>query len=304
MKKWIFAGAIVVVVAGLGIGGFLLYQRTQVTPEEAFRKYLTTGVKKTKFTQVEKYKGTGSSQSAKGLLDTKSKKMIISADLNCSANVSNTHVKLSSNVQLENGIAFLRLNTISGNIQTPNGTINLSTLYKNVTGKWYKNPEVDKSIRSMLDSGVFAFNSLVIAPSYDEKKIVDYILQHNVMEIQSSTDTGENYRLDIRVNRNAYSDFLGDIFPNLSSDDLILDSIFDDKSTTESTLTISKSGKYISEKLTSENLCPDIVQSFLGEEPAGLAKSLTGTNEPAEFKSIPAVKNSEPIDSIANDLSI
>jgi hypothetical protein len=124
------------------------------------------------------------------------------------------------------------------------------------------------------------------------------------MEIQSSTDTGENYRLDIRVNRNAYSDFLGDIFPNLSSDDLILDSIFDDKSTTESTLTISKSGKYISEKLTSENLCPDIVQSFLGEEPAGLAKSLTGTNEPAEFKSIPAVKNSEPIDSIANDLSI
>ncbi len=294
---------ILILLAIFAAGGYA-YTNIRVTDEKVFRSYVEKGVTAKQLTQTETYEGTGSKTALKGLLDSQKKTTNISADIVCTATVEGKEVNLDASIQQENDKVYYRVNSISGEVDNSDGnTLNLTSVFSKVKGVWYVSPDSDKAVKAQLDSGVFIFNSVLVAPSYDTNKVVDALINKKAFTYSHIEKVDDNYVISFSVHRDKYIEVVKEMFPNLSNVDLIMDSIFEDKSSIESTITVKKDGTHIKEELTNKNLCVDLITTFVGLEPKGLAENLTGVNEskPAGSITITPVTNSKPLDQLSSD---
>lgn len=305
MKKKVTVVIGAVLLALLIGAGVFIFINSRVSSDQVFRNYIEMSSKSKTLDSVETDKGTGTTAEIKGSLNTDAKKMLITGELTCTGQLQKKEVSLKANMQVENEKSYLKLNSITGQIVQDDGTVlDLNSVYTKVKDNWYLITDTDPQAKAQIDSGVYVFNSAVVAPSYDNDKLVNALINNKAFVYTSVVRTGKNYEIKLVANKSAYLETLKEVFPNLDKPDLILDNLFEDKSTLESTLLVSKNGDLIKEQLTNTNVCPEIMSTFVGEGTEGLAKDLSGVNTPKAKGSITItpITSSKPIEDMVNDL--
>lgn len=303
-KKVVYILIAMVVIIALIATGVFAYSSTRISDEEIFRAYVEKGVTSTKATQLETYEGTGSKTTLKGTLDTQKKALAVTADVVCTTTSEGKEISIDMSVQQENAKGYYRVNSASGSITNSEGDpLDLPTVFSKIKGVWYSAPELDKATKAQLDSGVYLFSTSVMAPGYDSTKVVDALITKKAFTYSSIEKVDGNYVISFTAHRDKYIEVAKEMFPNLSNIDLIMDSIFEKKSSFESTITVDKNGTQIKEKLTNTNLCVDMISTFVGIEAKDLAESLTGVNEakPHGSITITPITDSKPIDQLTSD---
>lgn len=304
MKKKSILISAAVVVAALA-AGFIIYQSQTNSPQRVFDRYMKTTLVRKTLAANESYAGTGSTTVATGSIDTTKKSYTIKADLKCTAQFNNAPVSLDSTVQVQNAIGYVKINTVSGNITGSNGTkVDLQPLFAKTTSNWYSTPE-DKAQKAQVDSGVYAFDNGVTAPSYDAEKAIKVFNDKKVFTYNRQSWNGLAHRFKVTTNKNAYLAAIKELYPNLSNPDLIIDSIFDKKDSRESIIEVNSDGKLLKQELSQSNLCKELLESILGDEVKDTPVEISGTSTPVEFSSIKIVPvtNSKPISDLGNDLT-
>lgn len=303
--------AVVLLMVG-GLTAFVLTtgedgdkNKDKPTAEQVFDKFLENNFSTESMALEEEYSGTGSSVKSTGSLDTKAKRLRLAASISCKATVDDKPVTLAFSLQQENANLYSRLDSAGGQVTNYESgqAYDLKNVYSKVIGQWYK-IDTNEPVQSQLDSGVYVFSTAVYAPNYDKTKAMEVFKNKNVFEVTSSRKDGDNYIYDISVSKASYLDALKETFPNLSNPDLVLDSAFADNDTQESTLTINTDGGLVLERLSSPNLCPDMIKGYIGEQYTGVPQTLTGTSKPLpveDFKFSP-IKNSKPITDLSADM--
>lgn len=306
---------IIFVVIGLIVGaGWYVMQskkkplattKAAVSPEQAFKNYLTTQSKLTKTAFSETFSGTGTNVKSKASIDVSGKKFNVTADLDCSAQIDNKPISVKMNVQYENTIIYIRFNEVNGDVTNyQTGQVRkLDTVFSKAKGVWYKLPD-DQAQKSQLDSGIFVFGSAIIAPGTDTSNLADTLLTKGVFKITSNSKDGDNQILNITSSKSAYLDVLKSVFPKLTSPDIIISNMFKDATSRDSTITINNNGKLVQEKSTQNNVCFDAVNGYIGNQFTGLTKDVSVTSTPIsydEVKIIP-ITDSKPVANFARDL--
>lgn len=302
VHKIIVIAALVIIAVGIGT---VVYTKTRTSNDQVFRNYLLRTAKQTTYSSSESYSGTGTTATLKGIVDISAKKLTVSGELTCTVNIESKPVVLKASFQTENADLYMKINDTSGEVKNLDSgeTYNLANVYSKVRGVWYK-LDPDSAIKSQLDSGIYVSSTGIIAPSYDTDKLVNALLAKKAIVYSYESKTNDGYVFRVTAHKDAYLETLKEVFPNLSNPDLVLDQVFTDGSTLNSTITVDKDGTVKSEKLTDTNPCTNLVNNLIGEQYEGLAKSLTGTStpQPKDSISIQPIQNPKPIAELQNDM--
>lgn len=305
MKK-IVIGAITLGV-GLLIGGAAYaYVESRDKPEDVFQSYIRKSLTLEKFAQIQTMEGTGAKAAVNGIINTKTKELSASGSLECSGNLGNDKINLKATMSIDGQKSYVRVDSIQGKLAAGDGeTYDLGSVFGGTKDKWYEISAEDVATKSQIDSGVFVSNSMLIAPGYDSGKISKSLIDSGAFSYKAFKKDGKNYVYEFVSNKSAYLTILKEQFPNLRNADLILDGIYIQGNTMESTVTVDSKGNLINEKLTIKNECAELVEAFTGEAPINIAKESTGV---ANVVGEAAVKIEKPINpksiqSISEDFS-
>lgn len=273
-------------------GSCAWYLAVRETPESVLKKYLVKTAKLNEFSSVDTTSGTGSSSVLKGKLNLKDKNLILSGESKCSSKSDLGEVKIDADIQQEGAISFFRIKSVEGMIIDENGqNMDLRSEYQSIIGNWYKFEEEDKAIKALLDKDIFLLTSMVIAPGYDAEKIANVLLAKKAIVIESGEKVGDNYVLNIKINKSSYESAINELFPDLDNKDLIIDAIFYDESELGSSLTVKPDGTYISELSETDNDCYLIMQDFIGIEPLDLSKKIKIESKTQSIDGLTPIEN-------------
>lgn len=304
-KKVLIAGVLAgIVVIGAGA---LAYSQTRVTDDEIFRKYITEMAATKSLAQVETYEGTGTQTTVRGVIETESKKFQLIGEVKCNGSVEGNTVTIDATIAQDGEKSYLRLDNAAGTASDSDGNpVDLASAYVNVKNKWYTISEEDKSIKSMFDNSAYIFNSSVLAPGVDKEKIADVLIDKKAFTYSSISKEDGNYIIKFQSHRSEYQDAIKELFPAMTNVDLVLDTIFTDGSTEDSTITVDKAGKYIKETRTDANPCTDMFSTYTGSEQEDQATYISGENRPIDAAtfSFPTITEPKPLESMFEDIVI
>lgn len=301
-SKKIYIATLLLLVAIVGFMAWFFNFRE--TPESVLEKYLIKTAQLNEFSSVDTTSGTGSSSTLKGKLNIKDKNLIIAGDYQCSSKSDFGEVKINASIQQEGAFALFKINSIEGNILDENGQeSDLREEFANATGNWYKFEDEDKATRALLDKKVFLLSSLVMAPENDAQNIANVLLGQKAIILESGKKVGDDYVLNIKINKSAYEDAVNELFPDLDSKDLIIDTIFSDDSEISTEITVSPDGTYKSERSEVENECYFLMQSFIGVEPLDLAKRIKVESKAQNVDGLEPIKDYKSFTDFINDTS-
>lgn len=308
MKKNYVIPAIVVVVVLLASGAGYFYFSNKTDPDSVFYNYVNKHLMLDQYAFTESAEGTGVMMSATGINDIKKKTYTVSVPLECTTKYNDSEVSINATIQLEGASSYLRLDKISGNYTNSDDTeFNLAKIYSKVKGQWYEIEDENLGVAALLDSGIAAYNSIIFAPAYDTEKLTAEIIDTKVFSYNSfSLNDNGNYVFQFVSNRNAYTALFENNLPNVSNVDLIMDTIFSDKSTFESTLTVGEDGTFISEQLLAPNLCPVLFDTYIGETAQGQAEEINSDSRSTDFSTVKfdPVTSSKPGDQMGKDITL
>jgi|GEM_PF-2723203 len=302
-KKVLLAG---VIVAGVIVAGSVAaYSQLRVSNDEIFRRYVTEMAAAKSLAQIETYEGTGSNTVVRGVVDIQNKTSQLVGEVKCSATVEKRPITIKATLAQDGEKTYMRLDDATGTVSDSEGSpIDLASAYANVKGRWYTMSEEDKAIRSMIDNDTYIFNSAVIAPNVNKDKVADTLIRNKAFTYSSILKQGGNYVIKFQAHRSEYQDAIRELFPGMQNTDLILDTVFSDSTTKDSTITVDKSGKFIKETLTDTNVCTDILSTYASSEQSGQASYISGENRPIERSSFtfPAISETKPLESLFEDV--
>lgn len=298
-KKLILAGGVGIVLIAGAIGGLYLYNESKPKPDEVFYSYVEKYLKDSSLGLVQTATGTGVDMSVNGYVDSKGKKLMMNGAVTCSTKVEGNEIKIKATIQQENEKYYIQLNEISGTYANSDGeSFDLKTVWSNAIGKWYLIADSDEAISSQLNSGIAAFNSALLAPSYDTAELANEIVDTKVFSYKSYRVENGKYVFQFVADKNAYTALFKNKLPNVSNVDLIMDNIFGAKSSIDSQLVVSETGDYIEETLPVETGCPEILGVFVAEDIGTFAEEITAISKPSDDVKIEPITESEPLDSL------
>lgn len=299
--------AVIIVFAVVSAGTFYLLTKTNSNSEVVFKNYLQKFADSQSYAYEETDSGTGSIILVKGKVDLPQKNLIQLATLSCTTNTDVGVVSMDISLQQEGDATYRRLNSASGPaIDAKGKSVELDKVLSKNIGQWYKSDssQNDLAIKAQLDSGVFVSSDGIMVPDGDSRKIVKSLLDKKVFTIKSSTKKDNTYTLNIDVDKNAYASALKDALPNLNNQDLILDSIFEGRDSVSISLTLSKDGTLISEKLDLSNPCMGFLNDFTGAQASDIPERISGMATPKtpESINIDTIPSSKPVSEYTNAL--
>lgn len=306
-KKTIGLVVVLILFIALISLGVTYYFINQTTPEKVFGAYVSNGLKLKQRASYENQDGTGSKTSSKIIIDLSNKIYRTNSKLECSAKYRGDEVSVKATIQQENGKTYFRLDEITGKYKNLNGGgFDLGPSYANVVGKWYSSDADNKAISSLLNSGVMAANFSLSAPSYDTKVIQNEIIKNKVFYFNSSSKSDDTYVFKFVSDRNSYAALLKDKFSNLSNQDLVLDNIYGEKTTYNSTLTVGSDGQWIKEVASTHNNCVDLFNLYIGEEVKGIAQDVNTVAIDKKYKDvvIKPISGASPISTMKGDMTL
>jgi hypothetical protein len=324
MRKKLFLGAATVLALAAIIGGYLYIDRVNDSSAKfkaaaahesiptadsntAFRNFL---IKQASQKHVESDEMAGDLNSwfdGKVVLDTASKTYTQSVDLECSIGDANGKASMSMTVQTENASEYVQLNDIQGNVEfRGTGTINLATLYANDIGNWYTISDSDSAMQTEITAGAYIFNTGIVAPDYDAQKIAEGIIKNKAITYSVVSEKDGKFVLKLTAHKDTYQQAVSQIFPDISSEDAVISSLFNDKTTIDDTVTIAADGSSLAEKPVEDNPCPLFVQLFIGVSGDSLPKQVNGdvVAKSQGSVNITPVTDPQPIESMTGRQSI
>jgi hypothetical protein len=299
----IIVGAVVAAVAILALIGLVSYPK----PETVFRNHLEKLAKTNVFANEESYSGTGTVVNVQGKVDLSQKNLMVLGNMSCNATISGSSVKMDFAVQQENASSLVKINDVTGTINSGGVQVDLSPIFSKVKGNWYKldSSQDSASAKAQLDGGVYVFEDGIMAPGHDAKSVAQTLLDKKVFTIKSSSRSGSTYKYTVEVSKSAYSEAIKSLFPNLSNQDKILDSVFEGESTVSMDLSLGRDGSFKSETRNFSNSCASFVNSFTGASATNFDKKIKGqiVEKKLSDVSIRKIENSKPFTQYVTDIS-
>lgn len=299
--------AVIIVFAVVAAGTFFLLTKSSTSPDAVFKKHLQKFAASQAYAYEETDSGAGTKIAVKGKIDLPQKNLIQLAAVSCTTQASSGDISVDISLQQEAATSYFRIDTASGSATDARGkSVELGTALSKNIGQWYKfdSNSGDVAIKAQLDSGVLVSSDGIMAPGSNSNKVVQSLLDNKVFTIKSSTKNGDTYSLQIDVSRSAYAQALKDALPNLSDQDLVLNSIFEGKDSISITLALSKDGTLISEKLDLANPCPSLLSVLAGTSASDLPEWISGIATPKtpELINIDTIPSSKPVSEYTNAL--
>jgi hypothetical protein len=283
-------------------------ESTPISQEEidrVFRNYLVKTMRQKTLASEDNYNDSGIKIHSMLAYDGVGKHVRGTATVDCTLTVNGQTVALNSSVQIEDAASYLRLNDISGQLEkTSGGSIYLSDAFAKAKGVWYKAP-ADAAMQAQLDSGVFVFNSGLVAPGRNAEDAVQFLINERAFGDYTANKIGNQYTYFISTYRQNYSGALKGAFPDLATPDDVVDTLFSDASDSKSsTLTLLQDGTVVKERTDENNMCRDMVRIYLGIDTTDLAPIVNGTSVPiaADKVKLTPVTYSRPLTEINKDV--
>jgi len=299
----IIVGAVVAVFAILVLIGLLSYPK----PETVFKNHLEKLAKTNVYANEESYSGTGTTVNVQGKINIPQKTLMILGNMSCDATISGSSVKMDFAVQQENASSLVKIKDVTGTVNSGGTQVDLGSIFNKVKGNWYKldSSQDSASAKAQLDSGIYVFEDGIMAPGHDAKSVAQTLLDKKVFNIKSSSRSGSTYKYTVEVSKSAYSEAIKSLFPNLSSQDKIMDSVFESESSVTMDLTLGKDGSFKTETKDFPNSCSTFVNSFTGTSATNFDKKIKGqivAKKPGDV-SIQKIENSKPFTQYVTDIS-
>lgn len=307
MNKKLLVVLVLAVLIVVGTGGFMIFTKNN-DPSDTFNSFLKAQASQKQAAVDGGFEAQGINITDLLSVDVSSKQVINQRTIKCEAKYLGNTIALNVSVYSYGNDQYLRLDNISGVVKAASGpTRDTTKVFSKVKGNWYKVAEPEMTTMPMAESGVFVFDTGVIAPSFDSDKIVKAFAANEVFVIVSSnnTDNGTTYKL--KVDRVGYQAMLSSTFPDLKNTDKILDGIFGRESS--KTITVydaTAEGKYSSVASDINNYCNIVYTTFPGLKIAGQPSRISGVTkpiEPAQVKKI-NITNAKSANLIITDLQL
>lgn len=291
---------VLVIVAGL-----FSYTQLRPKPDEVLFTYIKNGLETKEIASEQTGTGTGVEMSLKGSLDIPSKKLLLKGDVSCVSKASGEEIKIVTTVQQENDTLYIKLNKAQGTYVNDEGeSFDLSKVWAPAVGKWYIMQEDEETSAAQLDAGVFASNSILMAPTYDSEEIAKEIIESKVFSYKSYRIKDNNYVYQFVADKNAYVSLLKNKFPNVKNADLIIENIFGDKSSVESELILNKKGVFVKENMPLETVCTDMFSIFADENAGDFVSEIGSTSNLLNEVDIEKVTDPQPFDTLYDSMAL
>lgn len=302
-KIQIIVGAVVAIFAILVLIGLLSYPK----PETVFKNHLEKLAKTNVYAPEENYSGTGTVVSVQGKVDIPNKTLMMLGNMSCNATIDGGNVKMDFAVQQENASSLIKIKDVTGTVNSGGTQVDLGPIFSKVKGNWYKldSSQDSASAKTQLDGGVYVFEDGLMAPGHDAKSVAQTLLDKKVFNIKSSSRSGSTYKYTVEVSKSAYGEAIKSLFPSLSNQDKIMDSVFEGESTVSMDLTLGKDGSLKTETKDFPNSCATFVDSFTGTTATNFDKKIKGqivAKKPGDV-SIQKIENSKPFTQYVTDIS-
>lgn len=299
----IIVGAVVAAVAILALIGLVSYPK----PETVFKNHLEKLAKTNVYAPEESYSGTGTTVNVQGKVDIPNKTLMMLGNMSCNATIAGSNVKMDFAVQQENASSLVKIKDVTGTVSSGGTSVDLGPIFSKVKGNWYKldSSQDNAATKSQLDSGIYVFEDGIMAPGHDAKSVAQTLLDKKVFNIKSSSRSGSTYKYTVEVSKSAYSAAIKSLFPNLSNQDKIMDSVFEGESSATMDLTLGRDGSLKTETKDFPNSCSTFVNSFTGTSATNFDKKIKGqivAKKPGDV-SIQKIENSKPFTQYVTDIS-
>lgn len=279
--------------------------RANSSPDKKLANFFKAQAALTQLNLQSVFSGGGDTLTYTVAIDTTSKEAIDTRDMKCSTNYKGNVVTTHFLMYSVGDTKYVKLYSVDGLVKlNPQLTRDTVKVFSKIKNTWYQATAPDKANGSMGESGVFVYDTGVVAPGYDSAKVAQSLVDSGVFSIVSykNTDAGNNFNL--KIDRKRYDRFLKSTFPNLKNVDSILDNIFGNQ--TAKTVTIAglqEDGTYKTATTDIENLCKTVYQTFIGINPTDQASRVEGVFRQISPTDVnkQSVTDPKPFDSILKD---